>query len=181
MTVGHCTVCLRHNIHIPCDLQTIDAGKNISILMGKLRENDVEKFCTNPVQYITFCWNKVVGPTSPCYIDTRTVILWYTKMWTRSLLVFQQLKSSQHHRSKLIRTTILISKVIIPWCYDWLEQQRLYNFWYMACELKRNSNHLLIEHQRNFKWIETAFPQLLCRMDWVSSWSNYFLLLAELA
>ena len=30
---------LRHNIHTSCDVQTTDSEKNISILMGKLREN----------------------------------------------------------------------------------------------------------------------------------------------
>ena len=40
---GHCTLCLQHNIHTSCNLQTTtDSGKNISILMKKLREKWVE-------------------------------------------------------------------------------------------------------------------------------------------
>ena len=42
MTVGHCMLCLRHNIHTSSDLQTIDSEKNKSILMGKLVEKWVE-------------------------------------------------------------------------------------------------------------------------------------------
>ena len=42
MTVGHCMSCLRHNIHTLCDLQTTYSGKNMSILIGKLREKWVE-------------------------------------------------------------------------------------------------------------------------------------------
>ena len=39
---GHCTLCLQDNIHTSCNLQTTDSGKNISILMKKLREKWVE-------------------------------------------------------------------------------------------------------------------------------------------
>ena len=39
---GHCTLCLQHSIHTSCNLHTTDSGKNISILMRKLREKWVE-------------------------------------------------------------------------------------------------------------------------------------------
>ena len=39
---GHSTLCFQHNIHTSCNLQTTDSGKNISILMRKLREKGVE-------------------------------------------------------------------------------------------------------------------------------------------
>ena len=36
---GHCMLCLQQKIHTSCNLQTRDSGKNITILMRKLREN----------------------------------------------------------------------------------------------------------------------------------------------
>ena len=39
---GHCTLCLQHNIHTSCNLQTTDSGENIPILMRKLRGKWVE-------------------------------------------------------------------------------------------------------------------------------------------
>ena len=39
---GHCMLCLQQNIHTSCNLQTTDSGKNISILMRKLREKWME-------------------------------------------------------------------------------------------------------------------------------------------
>ena len=51
----------------------------------------------------------------------------------------------------------------------------MFNIWYP------NWNAIQKTCQSNAKWVETAFPQLLCTMDWVSSWNNYLLLLAELA
>ena len=52
MTIGHCILCLRHNIRTSCDFQTTDSGENINFdvkTQGKMgenhqnpRENDVE-------------------------------------------------------------------------------------------------------------------------------------------
>ena len=42
MVIGHCILCLWHNIHASCDLQTKNSGKSTSILVEKLRENDAE-------------------------------------------------------------------------------------------------------------------------------------------
>ena len=39
---GHCMLCLQHNIHTSCSLQTTDSGKTISILMRKPTEKWVE-------------------------------------------------------------------------------------------------------------------------------------------
>ena len=39
---GHCMLCLQQNIHTSCNLQTTDSGKDISILMRKLREKWME-------------------------------------------------------------------------------------------------------------------------------------------
>ena len=61
MTVGHCMSCLRHNIHTSCDLQTTESGKNVSILMGKLRakwggnhQNFRENYAENSVRTLDY-------------------------------------------------------------------------------------------------------------------------------
>ena len=68
MTIGNCILCLWHNIHGSCDSQRTDSGKNISILVGKLRERWVEiikkrreKDVENSVQTLLrkmalYCW-----------------------------------------------------------------------------------------------------------------------------
>ena len=57
MTVGHWMSCLRHNIHTLCDLQTMDSGKSILTLMGKVRGKWVEIIKNSVILYEP--WDKL--------------------------------------------------------------------------------------------------------------------------
>ena len=67
---GHCMLCLQKSIHTSCNLQTTDSGKNISILMRKLREKWMEIIKNSGKMMLKILYE-------PCAtVDVKKLIFW---------------------------------------------------------------------------------------------------------